>query len=542
MLGLRAQRAPSTAALPATVFRVVLLVLCSLLSVVAADRTYAALPVALLAAYAFAAERTALVRGRPLLFGCGEALFAGAAVALTGGARSPMLPYLLAPGLALGLAGTWRSVVGASVAASAGLLGGRFAYERGLRPVLDSPLHEFVVECGLWVLLGLAFGLVAGWAQRLTVEAEPATYDRYGAVRELLEDLRGLTLGLPGGLDLATSAQSLLDRCARAVPSDRSAVLVQPSPDVLVPAAVLGTRRVPWRAPLSAPGPLQRAWETGQPVIDSRRADTHGRRKGSTLAVVPLVGARGPLGLLVLERFAEDAFDDDVLGTLVECAEQAVLRIETSLLFDEVRSSVSVEERGRLAREMHDGVAQDIAFVGYQLDELRLHAAKADPVLGDRVGDVRKSLTGLISDLRLSITDLKTSVGPERGLGAALGAYIRAISTGRQLTVHLSLQESPFRLPSDREVALFQLAQLVSQDVRQKGTAANLWVTLTVDPPSARLVVEHDGASGDIDLREVSSAVARLGGSVSARPRTGGGTVVEAAFEGEHDDPSTAGR
>jgi signal transduction histidine kinase len=243
-----------------------------------------------------------------------------------------------------------------------------------------------------------------------------------------------------------------------------------------------------------------------------------------------------------MESLDTDAFTPEQLADVDRAAQRAAVQLETALLFDEVRSVATAEERDRLAREMHDGVAQDIAFVGYQLDELRLHAAKADPVLGDRVGDVRKSLTGLISDLRLSITDLKTSVGPERGLGAALGAYIRAISTGRQLTVHLSLQESPFRLPSDREVALFQLAQLVSQDVRQKGTAANLWVTLTVDPPSARLVVEHDGASGDIDLREVSSAVARLGGSVSARPRTGGGTVVEAAFEGEHDDPSTAGR
>jgi signal transduction histidine kinase len=165
-----------------------------------------------------------------------------------------------------------------------------------------------------------------------------------------------------------------------------------------------------------------------------------------------------------------------------------------------------------------------------------------DPAFGERVADLRRELTGLISNLRLSITDLKTSVSPERGLGAALGAYIRAISTGRQLTVHLSLQESPFRLPSDREVALFQLAQLIAQDVRQRGTARNLWVNLTVDPPSARLVVEHDGPTGPLALTEVASAVERLGGSVAVRSRPEGGSIVEAAFEGEHDDPGAADR
>ena len=44
-------------------------------------------------------------------------------------------------------------------------------------------------------------------------------------------------------------------------------------------------------------------------------------------------------------------------------------------LFEEVRSTVTVEERDRLAREMHDGVAQELAFVGYQLDDLRIRAA-----------------------------------------------------------------------------------------------------------------------------------------------------------------------
>ena len=52
-----------------------------------------------------------------------------------------------------------------------------------------------------------------------------------------------------------------------------------------------------------------------------------------------------------------------------ELDEQA-LRLDTALVFDEVRSLATTEERQRLAREIHDGVAQEIASLGYLVDEL----------------------------------------------------------------------------------------------------------------------------------------------------------------------------
>jgi signal transduction histidine kinase len=499
------------------------------------QRTFAALPIALLFAFAFTTERVGVVRRHPVVAVALEALFIGVTVALGGGAQSPLLPYLLAPGLALGLSGTWRQVVGASCASTAGLTAGRVAFELGVRPVEGSPLQVFIATAGQWVMLGLAFGLIAGWAQRL-VEQEPASgLDRYTEARQLLEQLRGVTRRLPGGLDVTSAAEALLQRCAEVAPSNRSAVLVQPAPGSLVPAAVRGTQRVPWRAPLTEPGPLRSAWESGEPVIDRRRPDTHGRRQGSALAVLPLNAGDGPFGLLILESYDETAFPEGLLHELQLEAMQGSLRLATALLFEEVRSSVTVEERDRLAREMHDGVAQELAFVGYQLDDLRIRAAKVDGELAESMSEVRRGLTRLISDIRLSITDLKTSVGSDRGLGAAITSYVRAVGSGQKVAVHVSLKESTFRLPGDQEVLLFQIAQAVAQDVRRTGQAANLWVTLAVDPPSARLLVEHDGGAGDLgafDLSEFGEHLTRLGGSLRVTARPDAGVRVEAVLEG----------
>lgn len=520
--------------------------LCSILSVLSAERTSAALPIALLAAVAFATERVGPVRRHPVVATVAEALFIGGTVAVTGGAQSPMLPYLLAPGLAMGLAGTWKHVLMATAGSAAGLLGGRLVQELRDETPRFFAGDDFAVTTGQWVLLGLAFGLIAGWAQRLVVADGTGVDDRYGEARRLLEQLRGVTRRLPGGLDVSSSAEALLERCAEAASYNRAAVLVRPSDGALVPAAVRGTQRVPWRAPLTDPGPLQRAWDTRQPVVDRRKADTHGRRQGSALAVLPLATGDEPFGLLILEAYDESAFDAACVEQLRTEAVEGALRLETALLFEEVRSTVTVEERDRLAREMHDGVAQELAFVGYQLDDLRIRASKVDSELAEAMSEVRKGLTKLISDIRLSITDLKTSISNDRGLGAAITGYLRAVGSGQKVAVHVSLKESTFRLPGDQEVLLFQIAQAVAQDVRRSGQASNLWVTLDVDPPSARLIVEHDGGDGSADqlhLNDYSEHLNRLGGELRVRLRKDGGIRVEAVLEGGHGgDQRPAGR
>lgn len=510
--------------------------LCSALSVVADQRTVSALWIALFAAFAVLIERVPAVRRRPVLAALVEAAFAGLAVAGTDGSGSPMLPYLLAPGLAMGLAGTVRDVVIVGAASAVGLAVGR------LGPDSDN-LTMYVTTSAEWVLLGLAFGMVAGWAQRVTVHP-PA--DRYVEAHELLEQLRRVTRRLPGGLDVASAADALLQACADQVPSARSAILVQPAPGSLVPAAVRGTARVPWRTPLTEPGPLQQAWDSGEPVVDRRVGDAHGRRRGSELTVLPLLSDDGPFGLVILESFQQGYFDAAQVSALRTCVAEGSLRLETAMLFAEVRSTVTVEEHDRLAREMHDGVAQELASVGYQLDSLRGQAVKVDAGLGEALTDVRSGLTRLMSDIRLSITDLKTSVGNERGLGAALTSYVRAVGAGRQVVVHLSLQESPFRLSGDQEVVLFQIAQVVAQDVRRSRQAANLWVTLEVDPPSARLLVEHDGELAeldDLDLSAYDEHLSRLGGALHVTRRAGCGVRVEAVLNGgARDGEGPAGR
>jgi signal transduction histidine kinase len=148
-------------------------------------------------------------------------------------------------------------------------------------------------------------------------------------------------------------------------------------------------------------------------------------------------------------------------------------------------------------------------------------------------------MTSLISDLRLSISDLRSSVGPGRGLGAALSEYARSAGTSSGIRVHLSLKEGSTRLPADAEVQLLRIAHEAVGRARRRPGTKNLFVTLEVDPPSASLVIEDDAPNTQETVTDGTSAdramherAVRLGARFSAVHQVPTGTRVSVTLGG----------
>ena len=475
-----------------------------------------------------------------------EVLVVCLAVIHTGWGDSPVVAYLPAPVFAAGLAARNRGAALTTAFASMILLFGAPLLDvggptsRGASPAIFE-----------WILLALALGMFAAFSQRLTTQPllTPAQ-EGYAQAYRLLGQLRSLTRRMPGALDLQVTAEDLLTRSQELSGAERAAVFTYSPAGHLVPRAVRGMSRVPWPDPASQQGPLAAALATRSPVLDIRRPDASGRRTGSALLVCPMLAEQQVVGVLALESATLDAFDEDVLAALVELAGEEAVRLEAAVLFEELAASTTLEARERLAGEMHDGVAQELASFGYELDGLKAELT-ASPELAKRVGDLRGVLTQLMSDLRLSITDLRSSVDPGRGLGTALTRYVRAAGSGSALTVHLSLQETGFRLPSDVEVHLLRIAHEAIHALRRRSNAQNLWVSLTVEPPHAQLIVEHDGDTagpGEVwstrTLALVEERVRAVRGSlaITRRALQGEAIIVRVGADVRPDaDPSPAG-
>ena len=479
----------STALRLASLLRAPLLLLCIILAGLAGGDLTSALVGGVLAATAGAASLLPPYgRGGQAIRAVEAVVWAGAVTA-TGTVQSPYLAYLLAPALAGGLVQGVRAAVLVPGTAAAALLLLHLVLPAG------PPLRNFSSVATEWVLLATAGGLVAAWARRLG--PPPAAPDEGGQVQlaahRLLLQLRLVARRLPGSLDPATTAQALLLDLRAHLPVEQAWVLVRSSSgDRLVPLASVGDQSLTWDVSLSTDSALSEAWASQRPVL---RPGGHllpdGSRSGGLGLALPLAVGPSVFGVVAVQSPAQSLLSTADVEDAAQRVQAAALALDTGLLFDELRASATTEERLRLSREIHDGIAQELASVGYALDALTADA-DGNPLQAGLVG-LRAEVTRLVTELRLSLFDLRGSADLQAGLGAALGEHVRRVGASSGLTVHLTLSEGPLRLAPQAEAELFRIAQEAITNARKHSGGANLWVRCEIEPPNALLIVEDDG-------------------------------------------------
>jgi signal transduction histidine kinase len=492
-----------------------------------------AIVLVLAAAVAYLPARNPVVRRLlPTL----EACIAAGAVIAPPSDRAGLLPYLLAPAFAAGLMYGLLPAITATGMAAFVLLAGHLIAGNA------TPLHTFAANSSQWVLLALAVGLLTAWIRRLAAESPSTDQNRsYEAAYDLLSQLRTVSRQLAGGLDAVSLAQALLQSLRAELPYDRGAVFVRAEGGRLVPLALDGASFVDWDTSLADDTPLGRAWEaTGPTVAAGPLGDgviSNGLEAGPrSYAVLPLRMGDRTFGLVALEADRRPAS----VAPAMDLVNEAALRLETALLFGEVRSIATSEERRRLAREIHDGIAQELASLGYAVDDLVAEASASEDgkrrsavPISDILRKLRGEITRMVSELRLSIFDLRSEVQAQVGLGSALSDYVRAVSVGTTFSVHVILDEAPDRLPIAVEAELLRIAQEAITNARKHAKAEHLWVTCRVDPPFAHLRVEDDGNGlgskrhDSFGLEVMRERAARLGGQLTIGSRDPHGTFVD---------------
>ena len=373
-----------------------------------------------------------------------------------------------------------------------------------------------------WSALAVTIAVLGAWGTRLQGDDPDSRNAAAREAGELLGRLQDLAKELPAGFDVPAVAEMLVDDALAAATADRAAVLVHIGPDEVSPVVVRGVDRVPWRDPVNTPGTAHTAWTERRTVLSVRHPDAAGRRRGSAMLVVPVADRDDELlGLLVLERMDPQPFTGPETVAVEQAVAASAARLHAAMAFVELRTLSEVAERERLAREMHDGVAQDLVAVGFGLDMLQRRLRDRHPELAAEALEVRTQLNATIRDIRYSIAALRTSVRPERGLGAALSSAAQSVGPATGAAVTFSLKESPFRLPAHVESALLRLAQDFFSDIRAAGKVTTVHVALETVAPAARLELRHDGEHSWTPDPAFSSALAELGGTVEIRHEDG---------------------
>lgn len=228
--------------------------------------------------------------------------------------------------------------------------------------------------------------------------------------------------------------------------------------------------------------------------------------------------------------------DESLIGLL---AAHAAVAIENARLYEQSRELSMVEERNRIARELHDATAQTLFSIRLAADAA-LGSLPADP---DRarheLATVRELAGAAAAELRSLIFALQPPSLAADGLVAALGKHLDLLGRAHRLDVAL-VADGVGPLPAGLEADLYRLAQEALTNVVRHAAATSVTVTLSVsrDPGSITLTVADDGAGFDpatrgirahrLGLTSMAARAARHGGSTRVESSPGAGTTVTA--------------
>ena len=219
----------------------------------------------------------------------------------------------------------------------------------------------------------------------------------------------------------------------------------------------------------------------------------------SALAV-PLQSGGRTLGVLMAANRTPTTFGEDQVALLSSLADQAAVALDNARLYQKVQDLAVLEERERIAREMHDGLGQVLGYVNTKtlavarllemgkIEEAREQVAQLEAAAKEVYGDVREAILGL-----------RTTLSPDLGLLAALRQHLEGFE--QQGGIHVELvapdAEGDLRLPFATEIQLLRVVQEALANVRKHARASLALVRLERADGSVRLIVEDDGVGFD---------------------------------------------
>ena len=202
-------------------------------------------------------------------------------------------------------------------------------------------------------------------------------------------------------------------------------------------------------------------------------------------------------------------------------------------------SEAQETERGRISRELHDRLGQDLTALKLGLQILRKQGPFAPRVQGS-IGNLEKLTEGLMRDIHRLAWELRPSALDDLGLDLALRRFTTewSESTGLQLDFHSEGLDGQ-RLPLELETALYRVTQEALTNISRHAKAKRVSVLLDRRPACVSLIVEDDGAGFDADavmhspvaqdklgLLGMEERVRLVGGAFTIESTRGTGTTV----------------
>ena len=244
--------------------------------------------------------------------------------------------------------------------------------------------------------------------------------------------------------------------------------------------------------------------------------------------------------LYLTEKAGAAEFDEADEETVMVLATQAGVAIENARLYAEVvrtqgelRRLEVMEERERIAQELHDGVIQSLFAVGMGLQGAA--AMAGDEEMARRIENSVEEIDRAIRDLRNYIFGLRPGILADRQLGQAIDQLAKEFSQHSEVVIVADIDEDLASELASKAADLVQLVREALSNVVRHAGASTCRVTFRRDPEGTLVEIDDDGIGFDplapvtgMGLANLRERATRLGGRLELTSSAGNGTTVRA--------------
>ncbi len=244
----------------------------------------------------------------------------------------------------------------------------------------------------------------------------------------------------------------------------------------------------------------------------------------------------GALGVAHAERNYFTAHHADLALTM---ANQAAITMVNAELYEQARTLAALEERQRLARNLHDAVNQSLFSAGL-IAEVLPRLWERNPQEGLRsLEDLRRLTRGAQADMRLLLAELRPSTLTDAELSDLLRLLGNALAGRTNIPFSVTVVGKG-KLPADVQVALYRLCQESLSNIAKHAGASQVGIQLQYEAGAVELRIRDDGRGFDPDqtppghygLSMMRERAAAIGAALSITSRPGHGTEIVICWDG----------
>lgn len=298
-------------------------------------------------------------------------------------------------------------------------------------------------------------------------------------------------------------------------------------------------------------GELER---TRRPLhVRDTRTDPRLRQRAALLAqgvrsmlIVPLIVGDTLIGWFSVRNTRPRDYRPDELELAAALAQQAALAVQLTRLGMQGRQTAVLEERNRVAREIHDTLAQGFTAILMQLEatESALEQARTD-LAHERLAKAREQARASLTEARRSVWALRPHALEQQPFVAALRAAATTLTADTPVQLSFAVDGTVGYVPTELETDLLRVAQEALMNSIKHARARTVTVRLRDDGQQLALAIRDDGcgfeapaaqrhAGGGFGITAMRERMARHGGQLVIHTTPGQGTEVTALYPRRH--------